>query len=143
MKAACRVSAAISRFCAAPMFWAARWKHCWTEKRRPSGRKRGIQRNRDRQGRRKNRRKKAQRNHDRRSCAGHKNAEGHRRKVSPAASKFIIKKSKPKWFALFYLLFWEKLFFIFICFFSAGGAYFKVVYLDISAATAAGKTYGQ
>ena len=25
--------------------------------------------------------KKAQRNHDRRSCAGHKNAEGHRRKV--------------------------------------------------------------
>lgn len=45
--------------------------------------------------------KKAQRDHDRRSCAGHKNAEGHRRKVSPADSKFIIKKSKPFWFALF------------------------------------------
>ena len=42
-----------------------------------------------------------QRDHDRRSCAGHKNAEGHRRKISPADSKFIIKKSKPFWFALF------------------------------------------
>lgn len=52
-------------------------------------------------GAEKNRRKKAQRDHDRRSCAGHKNAEGHRRKISPADSKFIIKKSKPFWFALF------------------------------------------
>lgn len=38
--------------------------------------------------------KKAQRDHDRRSCAGHKNAEGHRRKISPADSKFIIKKEQ-------------------------------------------------
>ncbi|MFQ9936649.1 MAG: helix-turn-helix domain-containing protein [Phascolarctobacterium faecium] len=52
----------------------------------------------------KNRRKKAQRDHDRRSCAGHKNAEGYRRKVSPADSKFIIKKSKPFWFALLFFV---------------------------------------
>lgn len=45
-------------------------------------------------GAEKKRRKKAQRDHDRRSCAGHKNAEGHRRKISPADSKFIIKKEQ-------------------------------------------------